>query len=315
MKKKDKSEVKIRKKEAIQALLRSGYLIENRLETVLDDEGFYVEANTAYPDPITGKSRELDLYAMKFLTDPENDKDNISVILLIECVNNPQPVAFITKKPQVGFLFHNDHKIAGLPVKIIYEQDSDEEESWISLQDFLGMQKYHHYCKKRVSTQFCSFLKKKGSTDWLAHHDIEHFEPFRKLCDIVAYYIDEQFKNWVYVEDYERSIDLEIYYPILVLQGNLYDARPTKKSVNLIEAPHIQFRRRAITKGIIETYQIDVVEEAYFPIFLELIKKETQRTLGEIRRHENEVRNSIAKIVKEAKGLKSPSEIQKALEF
>jgi hypothetical protein len=103
MKKKDKSEKKISKREAIQALLRSGYLIENRLETVLDDEGFYVEANTVYPDPITGKSREIDLYAMKFLTDPENDEDIISVILLIECVNSPQPFAFIAKKPQVGF--------------------------------------------------------------------------------------------------------------------------------------------------------------------------------------------------------------------
>jgi hypothetical protein len=200
-------------------------------------------------------------------------------------------------------LYHNDHKIAGLPVKIIYEQDSDEEESWISLQDFLGMQKYHHYCKKRVSTQFCSFLKKKGFIDWLAHHDTEHSEPFRKLCDIVAYYIDEQFKNWVYVENHEKSIDLEIYYPILVFQGDLYDAKPSKKSVNLIETQHIQFRRRAITKGIIETYQIDVVREGYFPFFLDLIKKETQRTLGELRRHENEVRNSIAKIVKD---LESP---------
>ena len=50
--------------DATKALLRSGYLLESRLERVLTSRGYYVDANDAYPDPTTGKSRELDIMAM-----------------------------------------------------------------------------------------------------------------------------------------------------------------------------------------------------------------------------------------------------------
>jgi hypothetical protein len=42
--------------EAKNALLRSGYLLESRLETELSKKGYYVDANKAYPDPETGKA-------------------------------------------------------------------------------------------------------------------------------------------------------------------------------------------------------------------------------------------------------------------
>ncbi len=45
------------------ALLRSGYLLESRLESILRDREYFVNANASYPDPILGKSRELDLHA------------------------------------------------------------------------------------------------------------------------------------------------------------------------------------------------------------------------------------------------------------
>ena len=47
------------------ALLRSGYLLEHRLETLLRQKDYYVETNEAYPDPETAKSRELDIYAIR----------------------------------------------------------------------------------------------------------------------------------------------------------------------------------------------------------------------------------------------------------
>jgi len=55
---------KISSEEVKDALTRSGYLLESRLEKVLRENGFYVEANSAYFDSDTAKSRALDLYAM-----------------------------------------------------------------------------------------------------------------------------------------------------------------------------------------------------------------------------------------------------------
>ena len=143
---------------AKEALLRSGYLLESRLDTVLRKKGYYVETNVAYPDPHTGKSREMDIYAMQAMQAGKEEYDYIFLVLLIECVNNPQPIAFFTKKPQVGFTFHHEIKHAGIPVKIPVKGERD---SWESLLDYLEMDKYHHYCRGLVATQFCSFTKKR----------------------------------------------------------------------------------------------------------------------------------------------------------
>ncbi len=103
--------------EARAALLRSGYLLESRAEARLQT-AYYVEANSTYPDPDTGKSREFDLYATRAVrAGPRGGLDFVWPVLLIECVNNPQPVVLITKEPQVPSLHHEEIKHAGLPVK------------------------------------------------------------------------------------------------------------------------------------------------------------------------------------------------------
>jgi hypothetical protein len=89
----------ISRHEAAEALRRSGYLLEARVEHFLATHGYYVDANDAYPDPATGKSRELDLVAMTARR-VSRDDDFVFNILLIECVNNPQPLVLLTKKPQ-----------------------------------------------------------------------------------------------------------------------------------------------------------------------------------------------------------------------
>jgi len=49
----DTKSTTITKDEAREAISRSGYILENRIESILDkEEGFYVSANSIYPDPI-----------------------------------------------------------------------------------------------------------------------------------------------------------------------------------------------------------------------------------------------------------------------
>lgn len=151
----------ITSKEATNAIKKSGYLLESRIESLLIKNAFYVEANSAYPDPITGKSRELDLYAMGAYK-LSREYDFIFSVLLIECINNPQPMTFFTKEPLADFLNIDALKLAGLPVKLY---SFDKEKYWSSLQDFLHLEKFHHYCKGRIATQFCSFSRKRSSDD------------------------------------------------------------------------------------------------------------------------------------------------------
>ncbi len=49
--------------EMIDAIKRSGYLLESLISKYLSQSGFFVESNQVIVDPYTGKSREIDLVA------------------------------------------------------------------------------------------------------------------------------------------------------------------------------------------------------------------------------------------------------------
>ena len=300
---------KITKTQALQALLQSGYLLESRIESLLRERHYLVEANSVYTDPLTSKSRELDLYA---LSGQNLWKDHSSLwpYLLVECVNNPQPIAFLTKKPQVPFYFRNDIKMSGLPVKIL---ETGEEESWEMLSDFLHMDEYHHSCRGRVASQFCSFNQKKGTSDWMAFHEDGHFDCIQKLCDAVDYFSVRHFKDWV--PGAVEPVNLQIYYPIIVFQGSLFDIHSSKRSVRLYDAKHIQYRQPTIIKGVEGDYQIDIVTESYFPQFLNTIEDEIDKMVRQMRRHKVQIQRSIEAIVALAKKAKNEEEVLHAMKF
>lgn len=143
------------------AIQKSGYLIEQRVEIVLLNNGYYVQANPAYKDLLTGKSREYDIYATKYIN---INKDNfISPVIICECVNNAQPVVFFTKKALSPSVNRYNIICSGIPVKFY-----DEDGYYYSLADFANIEKYHHYCSEQISTQYCTFQQKKGSNYWMA---------------------------------------------------------------------------------------------------------------------------------------------------
>jgi hypothetical protein len=296
----------ITSQEATQALARSGYLMEARLEQKLVSAGYYVDANDAYPDPTTGKSRELDLFAITAHRVSRED-DWIFNVLLIECVNNPEPLALITKEPVVGFLFHEDLRVAGLPVKLLAPNGL-----WVPIQDSLNLAKFHHYCATRIATQFCSFTKKSAKQEWMALHESPHFDAFQKLCDAVDYRQDQHFKSWKFGP--HEPVNLEFYYPVLVVQGSLLEARLRGTSAILKPATHLQFRRTVIRESKPRTYQIDVVTERHFPRFLALLDKELETIVRRMKARRRVVQQSVSKIVISARRLRSPDAVRRALE-
>jgi hypothetical protein len=78
-------------------------------------------------------------------------RDFAFAVLVVECINNTQPLVVLSKDPVVPFLHHQEIKVAGLPVKVPVTRHG-----WLGLSDVCKMQEYHHYCRGRVGTQFCS---------------------------------------------------------------------------------------------------------------------------------------------------------------
>jgi hypothetical protein len=301
---------KITSADARNALLRSGYLLESRVANKLRSLGYYVQANDIYPDPETGKAREYDLSAIHAVKAGPNDFDYLFLVPLIECVNNPQPIAFITTEPQVGFLHYQEIKMSGLPVKI------NISDGWLGLSDFLEMNKYHHYCSGRIATQYCSFQKKKGSqNEWMAFHDDTHFGALKTLCDVVENEIEKHYDGWSFEAGKQEDLNVQIYYPILVTQGDLLEVDVRPRSIRVTKANHIQYRRSILKHGVQIAYQIDVVTERYLPRLIKLGETEIEKTARLLRRRHKKIREAIDLIANAASEAKGHQELQELMSF
>jgi len=292
-----------------EALPRSGYLLESRVERLLEHHGYYVDANTAFPDPPTGKSRELDIFTLSGVR-VTKEMDFVFPVLLIECVNNPQPLILFTKESVVRGLDAYDVRVSGLPVKF---PDSEDPREWIALADYLHIEKFHHYCRGRVATQFCSFTRNGSSQEWLAQHEGTHFDSFQKLSDALTYYQREHFASWYLGRD--EPINIQIYYPALVLQGRLIDARVSKSGVAFRRASHLSYRRTIIHQQGATEIQIDVLTESNLSSWLRTVDKEVQTIVRRLRRRRSDVQKSINRIVTRARRFRNRDKIIKEMDF
>jgi hypothetical protein len=280
------------------ALTRSGYLLEYTSETLLRERKYWVQANAAYPDPDTGKLRELDLRAVKTAQYDPGYGHFVSCEIVMECVNNPQPLAFMTRKTEERILYRDDVKVSGYPVKIESEMVPGE---WESLQSCVGMQDYHHYCHGRVATQFCCFRWVKEHKRWIALHEDSHFDSFRKLCQATDYFVDQYYKSLTFTGD--DPVNIRIYYPVLVVKGELLDVRPGQDPLNPEKKHHLQYRIVASLAGEERVHQIDVVDELAFPDYLDLVERELSETAQRLQEQPSAVRASLDKIVAQVRAL------------
>jgi len=280
---------KITKDQMIEAIQNSGYLIEQRVEDVLAKRGYAVETNDAYFDPETNKSREVDITAINGKWIMPGQDHFIFPYLLIECENNHSPVVFFRNNPRAGALSSEDIKISGLPLNI-YEEGTPPT----SIVEALELATFHHYCKGPYYTQYCSFQYVKNDKKWIATHpDTQH----HSLVDIIKcleYKISDHYAGYYLPDDAtQERLNLQIYYPIIILQSHLYEAYESDGELIFEKKEHIQFRKQLINSNVSTTYQIDIISENYLPSFLELINQETEKIVTMIRHKWSAVVHSI----------------------
>lgn len=296
--------------EAQNALQRSGYLLENRVATELEKQGSFVESNSAIPDPITGKSRELDVFGIGAFP-MYNYEWFLYRVFLIECVNNPQPVTFFPKNTPISFTFNENLIYSGIPEKII--STADHECEWISFSEFLNLDRYHHYCCGEFSTQFCTFQEKRNNSEWMAFHEEKQYDSFQKLCMAAEYHRERHFSAWNHKLDKNEPFRIEIFIPLIIFQGDLFKADIQANSLSLKKAKHINFLYNQIYHGNPKTYHIDVISEDYFPAYLEMIEHEFQKMVRRIKNNKKLIRASIDKIAWNVTRGENASEKRKAL--
>lgn len=143
----------ISKSEMLEALKRSGYLLESEFSAFLANQGFFVETNQVIEDPITGKSREIDLTAeyYEYKQDRSSHKCASGIKFVFEIKNNLFPIVLLT---QFSFTPNIEDwmglkEALNLPENINYDSLDSYYENLI------------HKPGSRIYTQYCSFHKKK----------------------------------------------------------------------------------------------------------------------------------------------------------
>jgi len=265
-----------------EALLRSGYVIESRVGATLRHCGWFPETNVPYEGSDGAKSRELDLRAIKFTEG--SDAQYLGVELLIECVNNPEPVAVIAHpdRPAAPLL------LAGCPQLIVESLPRGEGASpgrMFPIAQVLGVE-FHRYEDGETlrATQFCSFVKKKQPhNEWMATHTEEHYMSVSGLLEAGQHFMDD-FYDEAYAERRPRDEylpNLHVFYPMLVLGGALFGAWSLEDGgLEIEEVTHAVLMTSAYQRGRRVVCPIDVVTEKGLPALLETIEIEVGKILA-----------------------------------
>jgi hypothetical protein len=275
--------------------------METRIEEVFGREGFYVQPNAAFRDPDTGKSREIDIHAGAGRKLDRDGRNMFYSIILCECENNRNPVVFFTKRYPITSLHDVEVKASGNPLKFW------QADHFMTLSDFIGFNKFHHYWTKPMATQYCSFQLKKDRSGWIALHPEEQHDTFNSLIRALEHYIDEHFRYVLSTKFDEDCSEIQIYYPTVVLQGDLYRADEINGRLYITKNNHIIFRKQHFLPNnkASDTYHIDVITENYLPDYLNMVDTQSDRFKKIFQRKRNDWQLSIKKIVQELRRKKT----------
>lgn len=281
-----KDKDRISQTEMKDALRRSGYLIESRVETVLVEKGYFVQANYPYPDPQLGKTRELDLYSY---FDESSDIGEINPTkiglfgtFLIECVNNPQPIVFFSKTSNYYDINCSTHIIGTHPSQAVLEELGIENIEYPNFK----FSTYHHYWKVPLATQYCSFTRKTSSKDWMACHEEGHQDTFSKICDVTNI-LAKDIEKSLFEGEASQPYVIDAIYPLIIFQGDICKIDNEKSLKSLKRVEHVIYKKSVFCRDIRKDFFIDVISEMFLPKYLDMIGNEVRNTFNCINENKN----------------------------
>ncbi|HXI00543.1 MAG TPA: hypothetical protein VNI52_09750 [Sphingobacteriaceae bacterium] len=249
-------------KELLEALERSGYLLESEISDILNKSGFITENNQVIIDAFTGKSREIDLTAEFFNFRHRTSKT--------KCVS------------KVRFVFEIKNNIAPIVLLTKFEH-SPNLEDWLGLKRWgtipTGLKNIYYtgYWDKLVQdkrgsifTQYCSFQRKKANEDLMALHPDNIYSGLSKITQFCEEAIDRE-ETEEPENGYWRDF---IYIPVLLIADDLYelhttgDNRHNLKNVDLSMLVYNYHYKKTASMAY-----VFVVTKKGFPDFIETMLK------------------------------------------
>lgn len=205
----------------LEALGRSGYLLESQISKILSSAGFFIQTNQMIKDPISGKNREVDLIAEYDNFKPRQSENRCfsKIHFVFEIKNTSAPLVLLTNfeySPRIEDWFGLKERIT-IPKGVKY----DTYDAF-----------YEHIIKKdkfSIFTQYCSFQKKKANEELMALHPDNIHEGLSKITQ----YCEEQIGERFYENDKFDYLRHFIYLPILLIRDDLFELHYDDDNVSL----------------------------------------------------------------------------------
>lgn len=194
--------------------------------------------------------------------------------LIIECVNNLQPVVFFTRPDKNPYTIFGKFKYSKLERQL--EDETSGPGPDFEFHEFTTSSKDFHYNNFDTNSQYCSFQEKKGKEkEWMASHPDGLHDTFNKLFDFTSYQ-ETKYKEWMPKSAWWDDVFVVMLFPILVLQNELFEVVENGVDIEVQPKQHIVFEFNRHT-NYPEKLLIDVVTEDYFPEFLELLRNDIEK--------------------------------------
>ena len=264
----------------IDALRKSGYLMEQEVATQLEALNFHVCTNWAFQDIDEGKSREIDVRAIKRVAHNEEKQLSAFVEIIAECKNSKNPFVFIGRSKN-----QTDNRY--IPQELIFP--IAEYRAWapnasrLKEKDaffHLGFDKVHHdFTRDSKAVQFCR-IDRKGK-NWHANHG--------GLYDSIFYPMAKAFtaqKHEIVKDDQssERRY-FWLFVPMVIISGDIFyvdsmEADPVPQGID-----YITFKREIRSGTLDGIFTIEFVRQNQLEEFISncldsLITKMTDLTMN-----------------------------------
>ncbi|MFZ1427391.1 MAG: hypothetical protein WAS21_11520 [Geminicoccaceae bacterium] len=248
------------------AIRESGYLMEQEVATQLENLGFHVSTNVAFEDIDEGKSREMDVRAIKEVARDEDAKLSAYIEIIIECKNSSNPFVFIArpknqvdkKRPPQEFVFpykYEMNKALGGGRGLIRE---------VPAFNHLGFdQIYTEHKNAWKAVQFCR-IDRKGS-GWHANHGGLYDAIFYPMAKAITARKAEIPKRTVRPDEWKY---FWFFFPVVVTSGDLMiidstDTKPTPRPVD-----HVGFTRELKSGKLSGSFSLSFVRQQHLEAFV-----------------------------------------------
>ena len=264
----------------------SGYPLEIEISGLLDSE-YFVRNTFYYFDKEAESGRSIDIYASPKFTDLKGFEKIIPFCnLVIECKKSSSHAWIFFTRP-----YGSDSKSEDISGQIkssipkVKPFEIVTTDSWIQFALYSDL---HYASFDRIAIAYDEIkIKKKddGNADSKKGRN-EILEAIMQLQKFICFQEHRSLKNWS-VKNLKSLPDesyydaLMIFMPIIVFDGNLFEATFNSGHIDLHEKKHILVKTNFLCPYCkrIETFTIDVVHRSYFDAFVQILKNDFNGSL------------------------------------